>query len=213
MGAVGVSVADVDMEQLISIYGPFADVTPAAARDLLDGFDPWWIGGGWAIEAYTGIERPHEDIDVCVFVSDAARLISHFEGSHHVWAVGSGALKPMTRPDDPIPEWAGQFWIRENAESPWLLDILLTPGSGATWVFKRDESISMPLDQATWSGSDGIRYERADIALLFKAKHDRPKDRADLENVLPLLDDEGSTWLRETLARVSPDHPWLARIS
>ena len=29
----------------------------------MDGFDrPWWIIGGWAIEAFTGVPRKHEDL-------------------------------------------------------------------------------------------------------------------------------------------------------
>ena len=33
--------------------------------DFMAGFDrPWWIVGGWSIEAFTGVPREHEDVDL-----------------------------------------------------------------------------------------------------------------------------------------------------
>lgn len=60
--------------------------------------------------------------------------------------------------------------------------------------------------------SDGIPYLMPEIVLLFKAKHDRPKDHADFEGTLPLLDDQQRTWLGAGLARVHPGHVWLERL-
>ena len=49
------------------IYGPQLSWTPAEARDLLEGLPvPWWVAGGWAIEAFTGVAREHEDIDLSI---------------------------------------------------------------------------------------------------------------------------------------------------
>ena len=44
---------------------------------------------------------------------------------------------------------------------------------------------------------DGVEYLRPEVALLFKAKHDRPKDHADL--LAARLDPAARSWLADTL--------------
>jgi len=40
------------------LYGRWEPFDPAAAQEFLAGFDrPWWVVGGWAIEAFTGVGR------------------------------------------------------------------------------------------------------------------------------------------------------------
>jgi hypothetical protein len=48
-----------------------------------------------------------------------------------------------------------------------------------------------------------------EIALLFKARIDRTKDRRDLARALPLLSAERRSWLRDQVGALWPDHPWL----
>lgn len=46
------------------LFGPWAALDPVGVAELLDGFQsPWWIVGGWALEALSGVRRRHEDID------------------------------------------------------------------------------------------------------------------------------------------------------
>jgi len=46
-------------------YGPWAPLTPAEVAARLEGLDAcWWIVGGWAVDAFTGVSREHEDVDV-----------------------------------------------------------------------------------------------------------------------------------------------------
>ncbi len=207
------TVATMDDAELEAIYGPFAGLDPQEASRLLDGFPrPWWIGGGWAIEVFTGVSRPHEDLDICISSTDVPEVVTHFKGTHYVWAVGSGSLRPLTEPDDPVPDWAGQLWVREAAYQPWLLDFLLSPVADGVWAFKRDISITLPFEDATWVADDGIRYERPEVALLYKARHNRPKDLADLEVALPLVDRAAVDWLRSALTGANPGHPWLAHL-
>ncbi len=202
-----------DDRDLDDFYGPFAGLDPQGAAQLLKGFPrPWWIGGGWAIEMFTGVSRSHEDLDICISSTDVPEVVTHFADSHHVWAVGSGSLKPLIRPDDPLPDWAGQLWIRESAGKPWLLDFLLCPVADGVWRFKRDISITLPFEDATWLAENGIRYERPELSLLYKAKHDRPKDQADFEVTLPLLDTEATEWLKRSVEKAHPGHAWLDRL-
>jgi hypothetical protein len=48
-----------------------------------------------------------------------------------------------------------------------------------------------------------------EVVLLFKAKHDRSKDRADLLECLPLKSDVQTAWLAGAIEVVHPSHPWL----
>ena len=57
------------------VYGAWDPLTPAELARLMDGFPrPWWIVGGYAIEAFTGVPRFHEDIDLVIFTSDFPHL-------------------------------------------------------------------------------------------------------------------------------------------
>ncbi len=70
-------------------YGAWDPLHPAGAAALLDGLDrPWWIVGGWAIEAFTGMPREHEDLDVSLLSSDVPALreaVGATEPADHPW--------------------------------------------------------------------------------------------------------------------------------
>jgi hypothetical protein len=84
------------------LWGPWALVTPADAALLLEGFGrPWWIAGGWAIDAFTGSEREHDDIDVSIFRADIEALRASAGAHLHIWSAGPEGLRPV---DDRFPE-------------------------------------------------------------------------------------------------------------
>lgn len=91
------------------------------------------------------------------------------------------------------------------------MDILLTPSDRDSWLFKRDHRIALPLDDIG-GARDGVSFLRPEITLLFKARLDRAKDRADLAGVLPALDDTARDWLRTALSTLDRAHPWLERL-
>jgi hypothetical protein len=189
-------------------YGPWSAYAPAEAKEVFDGIGiRWWLAGGYAVEAFTGVPREHEDIDVSIFRRDVPALRRALEGRLHLWSVGSGSLRPI---DDRFPEPAvdaDQIWLREHALAPWRADVVLNPDDDGHWVSRRDPSFAAPLDDVTWE-RDGIRYLRPEIALAFKAKLARPKDERDFIVALPLLDDAARAWLADYLARMEPDHIW-----
>jgi aminoglycoside-2''-adenylyltransferase len=190
------------------LYGPWAAFTPQQARDLFDELGiRWWIAGGYAVEAFTGVPREHEDIDVSIFRRDVPVLRTALNGRLHLWSTATGSLRPV---DDKFPEPpadADQIWLREHALSPWRADVLLNPDDEGRWVSRRDRSFSAPLEAVTWE-LDGIRYLRPEIVLAFKAKLARPKDQRDFAATLPLLDGPARAWLADYLARKEPEHEW-----
>jgi hypothetical protein len=204
-----------DPEELAfqQLYGPVLPSTPADCAELMDGFGyPWWIAGGWAIEAFTGVARPHEDVDLAIFGRDVAALRAQVGGRYHLWSNHGGTLRPINdRFPEPI-EGGHQIWLREHALAPWRYDVVLSEDREGRWIFRRDPSLDFELAEVTWVAADGIRYITPEMALAYKAALHRPKDDADLAAVLPLLDHPRRGWLRDTVARLYPGHDWLTRI-
>ncbi len=192
-------------------FGPWDPFTPEQAKAVFDSTGlTWWIAGGWSIEAFTGVPREHEDIDVSMWRRDVPALVSAFEGRYHVWAAGGG-LTPLYDDKLEMPETADQVWIRAHSLAPWRADCVVNRDSGGRWISRRDPGLEAPLEQVTWE-RDGIRYLNPEITLSFKAKHRRPKDERDLAVTLPLLDDNARAYLADYLARQEPDHPWRSQL-
>jgi hypothetical protein len=50
------------------------------------------------------------------------------------------------------------------------------------------------------------------MALVYKARLDRPKDQADLAATLPLLSSRQRAWLADLIAYLHPGHSWLTHL-
>jgi hypothetical protein len=196
-----------------NLYGPFEAFDLAGAVDFFAGFDrPWWLVGGWSIEAFTRAPREHEDIDVSILACDAPALREFVGDRWHLWTIGNGALRPMTDRFPDLPEPDAQIWIRRNATSPWVMDLPVTPDVDGLWQNKRLPEHVAPLDEVTWVTDEGVRVLNPEIVLLFKARGDRTKDHRDLARALPLLGEEQRTWLRDHVRAQWPEHAWLAQL-
>lgn len=63
-------------DEFQALYGRWAPMTPSEFAREMAGFDrPWWLVGGWAIEAATGLRREHEDLDVSLLVRDVPAFV------------------------------------------------------------------------------------------------------------------------------------------
>ncbi len=170
---------------------------------------PWAVAAGWALDLFRGeISREHEDLEIAVPIGrfdeiEGALPELDFEvvGSGHRWPLASEAFGTMV-----------QTWGRDTAHGVYRVDVFREPHDGVTWHCRRDERMRLPYDRVIATTPDGIPYLVPEIVLLFKAKHDRPKDHADFEGVLPLLRDVQRGWLAAGLARVHPGHVWLERL-
>jgi hypothetical protein len=174
--------------------------------------------GGWSIEAYTfahgtGAPREHEDVDLSILACDVPALRAHVGDDWHLWSNHGGTLRPL---DDRFPEPISndsQIWVRRSAQDPWVIDLPITPDRDGLWTNKRMPDHVAPLEDVTWVADDGIRYVNPEIALLYKAVLARRKDDRDLDRCLPLLSADARAWLRDSVARLYPDHAWLALLS
>lgn len=201
-------------EEFFRRYGDWAPLDPAGLADFMSGFErPWWIVGGWSIEAFTGRPREHEDVDLSILACDLTALREHVGDRWHLWSNHGGTLRPF---DDRFPEVLdvhSQVWVRRSAADPWVIDLPITPDRDGLWTSKRDPGHVAPLDDVTWVAGDGIRYLNPEITLLYKAVLHRPKDDRDLAMAWPLLRAEQQAWLREAVGRLYPGHAWVERIA
>jgi hypothetical protein len=200
--------------EFFRLYGAWAPLDPPQLAAFMSGFPrPWWIVGGWAIEAFTRAPREHEDIDLSILACDVPALREHVGDRWHLWSNHGGTLRPVNDRHPEVLDRESQIWIREHAGAPWVIDLPLTPDRDGLWTNKRWPEHVAPVEEVTWVADDGIRYLNPEIALHYKARSDRPKDSRDLERTWPLLDERRREWLLEGLRATEPGHAWLERLA
>lgn len=203
------SIDAVDHNEIVRLYGPWIPRTVVDVAELFKGYPGrWWIAGGWAIEAFTGISRPHGDIDPSIPRSDASLLRAHVLGRLGVWAANQGDLLPLAHPRRPVPSTCSNLWLRASGASPWEYDVILMDTSPTQWTYKRDPRITLPRDSILWS-HQGVDYLRPEIQLLHKAPGLRPQDQLDFDAARSRISTEASAWLRNALEIAHPGHPWI----
>ena len=203
-----------DESNFQAVYGAWASRDETDAAALLTGYPcEWWVVGGRAIEAFTRHGRPHEDIDIATHRSDLQTFRRHTADRFHLWLNQGGSLTPIfPEDDDSWPTDFLQLWLRRDAAQPWEFDVLFEPGERGVWVNRRWPSMVLPLDEVTWTGSNGVRYQNPEIVLLFKARRHRRKDDIDFQATAPLLNQRQRRWLSKMLALIHPGHPWIIEL-
>ena len=201
------TVNDLDEESFQALYGRWDPLSPGHVAGLLAGTGVrWYIAGGRAAR-FGAPPRHHEDTDVVVRAGDLGTLRATLADGWHLWETHNGTLRPLL-PGRELEADREQLWARRDAHHPWQLDLLLDRSTDAEWVFKRDASVRLPWDRALRT-ADGVSYLRPEIALLFKARLDRPKDRADL--AVAVLDPSARDWLAQTLQDLGHDE-WASLV-
>lgn len=186
---------DFDAESIRDWYGPVRGLLPTQVATLFAGSGiRWAIAGGRAARVGAASTRVHDDTDVEVPLAQLPQLRAHL-ADWHLWTADDGALRPLL-PDEELRPGVHGLWLRRDSSQPWVLDLMLVPGDGSRWVYRRDPRVRLPWSQAH-SVVGGITYVRPEISLLFKAKHDRPKDRSDL--AAARIGEEARGWLVQQL--------------
>jgi len=188
--------------------------TPAEAARRLRGVDvPWRVSAGWAIDLFLGGERrEHDDLELAAPADRFGEIAAALdELDFHV--VARGVAVPVEEASGELMDEAHQTWGLDRAANVWRVDIFREPSDGDVWVARRDESIRLSYDELIEHTADGIPYERPEVTLLFKAKHARAKDEADLAAVLPRLGADRRRLLADWLERVHPGHFWLPDVA
>jgi hypothetical protein len=190
-----------------------SDHTPAMAceraRQAMAGFDrPWWIAGGWAIDLFLGYRsRPHADLEIAICATDQRALYAHLRGWDLRRVAPGAGLEPWD--GEPLTAPHHQIWARRGpyaaldtyafCADATMLDFLIEDADAVTWRYRRNPAVARPLAEFG-AVRDGTPYVRPEIALLYKAKARRHKDRRDHALVAPLLDDAARGWLERAIA-------------
>jgi len=119
---------------------------------------PFLVGGGYAFERYTGIERPKKDLDLYVRERDLARALE--------------ALEPVsTRTELTFPHWLGKAFDGEH-----FIDLIHNSGNGVApvdddWFSYAIEGTMLdqrvwltPREEMIWSKAFVMERERCDAA-------------------------------------------------
>lgn len=193
---------------------PWAPLPPDALPSLLAGVDaPWWLAGGWAIDAFLGrVTRVHEDTDVLVLRRD----LPAFREALSAWDVHAadppGTLRPWPA-GEVLPARVHDVWCRPSPSAPWALQLMVDDTSGEDWVYRRDPRLRRPLGSLSGPASDPSRRVLApEVQLLQKSKGRRLKDEADFALAAPALSPAARGWLQDALDLVSPGHDWVAAL-
>jgi len=169
---------------------------------------PWFVAGGWALDLYLDkASRQHQDVDVAIFRADQASLFDALPRCRFAKMV-NGVLTPWHRGewlDLPVHE------IRASRDAV-ELEFLLNERNGDTWLYRRNEAVTLPISQLIGTSAGGVPYLAPEVVLLYKAKICRPSDNADFEHIGPLLSPSARAWLRSALALCHPEHPWRATL-
>ncbi len=203
---------DLSQDEFERIYGRVAQLALPEIATLFAGAPfRWWICGGWSLDLDATPRRHHEDVEVGI-VRNELPMVRDWLSGYHLWDIHLGALTFMKLGFE-LPDDHEQLWLRRDAYSPWLMDLMLTPVEGETWFYKRDGRVSRPFSEAISEGPDGIPRQRPEIGLLFKARRGVARDEQDFAAVVPRLSATDRAWLRAAIELTEPaDNPWLERL-
>jgi hypothetical protein len=173
---------------------------------------PWWLAGGWSLEAHAGLlatpRREHSDLDLALLRPHLPMVREHLKG-WDLQIAHEGTLTPLRKE---LPWNRHALWCRPSADHGWAFELLIndTSDDQRQWVFRRDERVRLPVANIGETGPEGVPHLVPQIVLLFKAARARPVDQEDLQATLPHLRDDERCWLNENIRLVHPEHPWLA---
>ena len=174
----------------------------------------WGVCGGWAIDLFVGrLTRPHKDVEIAVLRRDQLTLQSYL--SQRGWTMEKatgGKLLPW--PEGEFVELpVHEVWCRNPGHTPDLLEVLLNEATETHFIFRREPSVILPLEDAFRESDAGFPILAPEIVLLYEAKQSsRQEYAADLRNTLPHLDPAQRAWLKDALSKAHPGHEWTQEI-
>ena len=213
-----------------TVLNPVSGVPDPVTRlaDVMSAYPATWaLCGGWAVDAWLGgTSRDHGDVDLSVFDADHEHLARHLanwqliahdssfsDGSTGVW---DGRRLPVpSHIHARAPEDAGE--LPEDGvcqpEKGWWLDIQIDGRGDHEWVLRHEPRVALPIASAVRLSPWGVPTAAPEALLFFKAMMPRRRDWRDFVALLPHLHAGQCDWLRQAIARLDPEHPWIAALA
>lgn len=168
----------------------------------------WILAGGYALEQFIGyIYRSHDDIDILLPRSCQKDILGCFPIEQIFVAQIPGSLSPFN-PNSYYEKPIQDIWILAEDRSAWCLQIMLFDVEFDHWIYKRKESIQLPLSSIYFEKEE-MKIIKPEIQLLYKSKSIRSKDQLDFDRIYPVLDNAAKAWLKQSLSACYQDHRWI----
>jgi hypothetical protein len=186
-----------------------------AVKFLADYDRPWAVCGGWAIDLFLNcVTRPHKDVDFAVLRKD--QLVIQEYLSTRGWTLEkaiNGQLLPWQ-----VGEWINlpvhTIWCKNPNASPDFVELLFNEVDESNFHFRRDTSITLPVDKTVISSPSGIPILAPEIVLLYKSKNVETSPYVgEFKKVLPKLSHEARDWFATALKKSYTNHVWLENLS
>lgn len=191
----------------------FADALKAV--NILNDYDkPWAVCGGWAIDLYLNyLTRTHKDVDFVILRRD--QLVIQEYLMSRGWTLEK-AIRGQLIPWHP-GEWIDLpvhiIWCKNPEASPDFIELLFNEVDEVNFFFRREPSITLPLEKMIISSPSGFPILAPEIVLLYKSsKTEDPSVATDFRNVLPKLSSQAREWLAAALRKSNPAHVWLENL-
>lgn len=151
-------------------------------RELLSGFDQWFLDGGLALDLFLGRRtRDHGDIDIGVLSEDAEALLAFLNDCGHEVYDASNGLERVS-----APYYGGQsynYWISDGTH--YKVQVLVYKTEENHIIFRRNPAIRWPKEHFNLT-IDGLRVVNPLVIYAFKVttKSAEQKDQIDLISIV-----------------------------
>lgn len=173
----------------------------------------WSLAGGYAIEQFTGAAfRDHEDIDIMVFRDEQLALQRWLATNWSLYASDPPGTLRRWLPDEYLGAGINDLWAHRHGADAWQLQAIIVDVEGDEWISRRGPMVRGPRHSLLTCYA-GVPCVRAEVQLMYKARHRRPKDEQDFLACLPRLERPAKDWLGDQIRLLhGADHPWLAAL-
>ncbi len=170
------------------------------------------ICGGWAIDLFLGkVTREHKDIDLFIWRKDQLYAQRYFLRRGWKLQVAYGGELRKWEKDDFLELPKHGIWCKHETHQPDFVELLLNDCNETHFLFRRDKSIRLPLEQVILQSDSGIPYLAPEIVLLYKSNNTEDEgNQHDFEVCFPELAKNQQQWLMDNLRKLyAGRNKWL----
>lgn len=174
----------------------------------------WAICGGWSIDLYLNQQtRKHKDVDIFIWRDEQSYAQKYF--SERDWSLQvayQGKLINWEK-DYYLELPKHTIWCKHENHQPDFVELLLNERDKQKkqFLFRRDKSIQLPLEDVILQSENEILYIAPEITLLYKSNNPSHEgNQHDFDVCFSKLENHRQQWLMHNLRKLYGDeHIWL----